>query len=88
MQPRMEFKNWTILLQQFVVGFCMARFKAGAHRVSAVSLAELSALQSFICASLVEHTKTGAMLGSFKDYGMLLRETVYAKLGQMSSQSF
>lgn len=40
----------------------MAQFKADAHRVSAVSLAELYALQSFIFAFQVEHTKTGDML--------------------------
>lgn len=45
LQPEMEFKNGTILLQKFVVGICMAQFKAGAHRVSAVSLAELSAME-------------------------------------------
>lgn len=63
----MRFKNWTILLQQLAVGICMARFKADAHRVSAVSLAELSALQSFIFSAPVEYTKTGDMLGFFKD---------------------
>lgn len=56
----MEFKNWTILLQQFAMG-------TGAHRVNAVSLGELSALQSLIFASPVEHTKTGDTLGFFKD---------------------
>lgn len=44
------------------MGICMAQFKADAHRVSAVSLAELYALQSFIFASQVEHTKTGDIL--------------------------
>lgn len=56
----------------------MAQFKADAHRVSAVSLAELYALQSLIFAFQVEHTKTG-------DVG---REAAYANLGHKSSQSF
>lgn len=48
LQPEMKFKNWTILLQQVAVGICMAQFKIGMPRVSAVSLAEL-----YICSAVI-----------------------------------